>query len=93
MNEPIPGTFVAFLMQIPLTIGLPQTPSNLINKTSSIPTETLTSTTCNGLLAPTMEYISISNKTCTFFIQNKEFIPQKRNNYKMNQSIDNHTIF
>lgn len=69
----IPDNIGAFLMQIPLTMGLPLTPSNLITIKPSSLTGTLKSTNCTGLLAPTMEKISKSDKTCHFNQQEEEF--------------------
>ena len=69
----VPDNFGAFLMQIPLTMGLPMTPSNLITIKPSSLTGTLMSTNCNGLLAPTMEKMSKSDKTCHFNPQEEEF--------------------
>lgn len=60
----LPETFGAVRTQIPQTIGLPLTPSNLIISIPSPLTLTLVPTTCNGLLAPTTEKISNSDKTC-----------------------------
>jgi len=50
----VPEAFVALLMQIPLTTGLPDIPSNLMRITPSSLTDTLESTNCRGLLAPTI---------------------------------------
>lgn len=54
----------ALRMQIPLTTGLPSIPSNLITSGPPSLMETLESTNCNGLLAPTIAKISKSDRTC-----------------------------
>lgn len=64
MYTRIPETFGALLIPIPLTTGLPLTPSNLITTTPSSFTETLESTNCKGLLDPTTAKISKSDRTC-----------------------------
>ena len=64
MQIKLPDNFGAFLTQIPLTTGLPLTPSNLITMTPSSFIKTLKLTSCNGLLAPTTEKISKSDRTC-----------------------------
>lgn len=60
----VPESLGGLLMPIPLTSGLPLTPSNLITTTPSSFTETLESTNCKGLLAPTIAKISKSDRTC-----------------------------
>lgn len=60
----IPAAFGALLMPIPLTAGLPITPSNLIRQIPSSFTKALKSTNCNALLAPTAAKISKSERTC-----------------------------
>lgn len=64
MQEDIPCNLGALLMQIPLTKGLPIMPSNRITIASLFLTETLKSTSCKGLLAPTTEKMSKSERTC-----------------------------
>lgn len=60
----LPGKSDALLMQIPLTIGHPWTPSNRIKIVPSSLTDTLKSTNCIGLFPPTIEKISRLDKTC-----------------------------
>lgn len=71
-------------MPIPLTAGLPITPSNLITKTPSSFTETLKSTNCNALLAPTTAKISKSDRTCCFH-HKEELLSIKISSYSINK--------